>query len=285
MPESTGAAPRPETPALVTRSGIEIPPVALGTWQMDGDVGRTAVAQGIRAGYRLIDTAQRYHNEVDVGRGVRESGVPREDLLLVSKLRGGDQERRQVRRSFLTSLRSLDTDYLDLYYIHWPLPMLGLYLEAYEVLMDLRAEGLIRAIAVSNFLPEHLSAIHDRFGEHPEVNQVELHPGRPQDEIRAYDAAHGIVTQGWGVAGRGKGIMDDGTLETVAAEHGVSAVEIAIAWTAAKGVGAVAKSADAGRQRANLAAPGIELTEQDVARIDAMPPVALGKDPAVNEEY
>ncbi|MGC5629138.1 aldo/keto reductase [Georgenia sp. Z1344] len=285
MPESSGAAHRRDLPRFVTSSGIEIPHVALGTWQMDGDVGRTAVAQGIRTGYRLIDTAQRYHNEVDVGRGVRESGVPREELLLVSKLRGGDQEARQVRRSFLTSLRSLDTDYLDLYYIHWPLPMLGRYLESYEVLMELRAEGLIRAIAVSNFLPEHLESIHARFGEYPEVNQVELHPGWPQDEIRAFDAEHGIVTQGWGVAGRGKGIMDDGTLDAIAADHGVSAVEIALAWTVRKGVGAVAKSADEGRQRANLAAPGIELSDKEVERIDAMPAVALGKDPAVNEEY
>ncbi|MGC5616490.1 aldo/keto reductase [Georgenia sp. Z1491] len=273
------------TSRFVTRSGIEIPPVGLGTWQMDGDVGRTAVAGAIRAGYRLIDTAQRYHNERAVGAGVRESGVPRDELLLVSKLRGGDQGAVQTRRSFMASLESLATDRLDLYYIHWPLPMLGKYLESYEILMELRAEGLIRAIAVSNFLPEHLAAVHDRFGEYPEVNQVELHPGWPQDEIRAFDAEHGIVTQGWGVAGRGKGMMDDGTLEEIGRDHGVSPIEVSLAWTVGKGVAALAKSADAGRQRANLAAPGIELTEQQIARIDAMPRVALGKDPAVNEEY
>lgn len=270
---------------FVTRTGIEIPPVALGTWQMDGEVGRGAVAEALRAGYRLVDTAQRYHNEHAVGQGVRDSGLPREQVMLTSKLRGGDQGAGQTRRSFMTSLRSLGVGYIDLYYIHWPLPRLGLYLESYEVLMQLREEELIRAIAVSNFLPEHLRAIHDRFGEYPEVNQVELHPGWPQDELRAFHAEHGIVTQGWGVAGRGRGTMDDGTLTEIGEAHGVSAVEVALAWAVRKDVAAVAKSADPDRQRANLAAPDLPLTDEEVARIDAMDVVSLGKDPAVDEEF
>lgn len=270
---------------FITRSGVVIPPVGLGTWQMDGDTGRVAVAQAIRTGYRLIDTAQRYHNEHAVGDGVRDSGVDRSDLVLVSKLRGGDQERRQVRRSFMASLRNLGTDYLDLYYIHWPLPRLGLYLDAYEVLMELREEGLVRAIAVSNFLPVHLEAIHSRFGEFPEVNQIELHPGWPQEELRAFGREHGIVTQGWGGAGRGKGMMDDGTLQQIAAEIGSEPVPVSLAWTVRRGVAAVAKSADPGRQAANLAAPELPLTDEHLARIDAMPAVSLGKDPAVDEEF
>jgi 2,5-diketo-D-gluconate reductase A len=252
---------------------------------MEGAEATDAVAGAIQQGYRLIDTAQRYHNEHAVGEGVRASGLDRGDVLVASKLRGGDHGKGQTRRSFMTTLTSLGLEYVDLYYIHWPNPRIGLYLDSYEILMDLRAEGLIRAIAVSNFLPEHLDAIHDRFGEYPEINQVELHPGWPQDEIRAYDAERGIVTQAWGVAGRGKGTMDDGTLDAIAAEVGVSPVEVALSWAVGKGVSTIAKSADAARQRANLAAPDIELSAEQVARIDAMPTVSLGKDPATEEEF
>ena len=287
MTEFTQGQPPQGAPSgIPLSSGQVIPPVAYGTWQLDDAAAAVAVREAIDLdGYRLIDTGQRYHNEAGVGEGMRASGVPRDQLMVTTKLRGGDQERVQARRSFKASLRNLGLEYVDLYFIHWPLPRLDKYVESWLTLRELRDEGLIRTLGVSNFTTEHVDRLIADTGEGPAVNQVEMHVGWRQDELRRDMAERGIAVQAWGPIGRGKGLLEDPRLVTVAERHGVTPAQVALRWIWEQGAGSVAKSGHPVRRRQNMQIHGFSLTAEDHALIDTIEQHRVGKDPLVTEEY
>ena len=169
--------------------GRTIPAIGFGTYPLSGEEGTTAVVTAIEAGYRLIDTAVNYGNEREVGEAIRRSGVPREELFVTSKLPGRHHGYDDAIRSTHESLERLGLDHLDLHLIHWPNPSVGKYAEAWRALVDLREQGLVRSIGVSNFTEAHLDRIIDETGVTPAVNQLELHPGFPQQETRAVNEA------------------------------------------------------------------------------------------------
>ena len=272
-------------PTVALASGQSLPALAFGTWKLDDAGAEEVVAAAIADGYRAVDTAQRYHNEYGVGAGMRKSGVPREDMLVTTKLRGGDQGREQAARAFKASLRNLGVGYVDLYFIHWPLPRLGLFVESWRSLIELRDAGLIRTLGVSNFTPAQIDELTEATGVTPCVNQVELHVGFQQPELRAAMAERGVVVQAWGALGRGRGLLDSPELTGIASRHGVTAAQVALRWVWEQGAPSVAKAADPGRRRQNLDIFGFQLTDTDHAVLASFPQQRVGKDPLVDEEY
>ena len=266
-------------------SGQVLPPVSYGTWKLDDAAAQVAVREAIDEGYRAIDTGQRYHNEAGVGAGVRLASVPRDQVRVTTKLRGGDQEREQAKRSFKASLRNLGLDYIDLYLIHWPLPRLDKYVESWQSMRELRDDGLIRTLGVSNFTAEQVDRLVAETGEAPAINQVELHVGFQQAELRQQMAERGVVVQSWGSIGRGQGLLADERLQRIAAAHEVSPAQVALRWLWQHGLPCIAKSGDPQRRRDNLQIHDFQLTDDDLAVIADFEQERVGKDPMTNEEY
>jgi diketogulonate reductase-like aldo/keto reductase len=259
-----------ELSSTITLSGgAEIPRYGYGTFKIDDDRAQAAVETALATGYRLVDTAVGYHNEVGVGRAVAASGLKREELFLTSKT--WDHGYDEVRRNLRESLKRLGTDYLDLYLLHWPRPEVDEYVESFQALLDARAEGLIRAAGVSNFTIEHLTRVEAETGSAPELNQVELHPYFSQPELRAYHDEHAIATESWGpLALRGGGLFDEPAVQAVAETHGRTPAQVALRWNLQRGNVVIPKSETPERIRENWAVLDFALTEDDLARIDAL---------------
>ncbi|OYN89398.1 aldo/keto reductase [Parenemella sanctibonifatiensis] len=238
-------------PTTQLRDGTPIPLVGFGTSGMRGVDAAKAIAAALESGYRLIDTAAQYGNEAAVGEGVRLSGVPREEVLLTTKVAGGDQGKGSTRSGVEGSLRRLGVEYADLVLIHWPNPSRGLAVETWQELLELREEGLIAHVGVSNFLPDQLTELHEATGAWPEVNQIQLSPALPRQESLAFNNEHGIVTEGWGPLGGREGLADQFALQRVASKHGVTGSQVALRWAVDQGVVVIPKSANPERQRAN----------------------------------
>jgi diketogulonate reductase-like aldo/keto reductase len=267
--------------------GTTLPAIGFGTYTLRGETGADSVASALRTGYRLIDSAFGYENEGTVAEGVRRSGVPREEVIVTSKLPGRYQASDDALATVAESVWRSGLGYLDLYLIHWPNPGRDQYVEAWRALVEARERGLVRAIGVSNFLPEHLDRLVAETGVAPAVNQIELHPYFPQDEQRAYDADHGIITEAWSPLGRASDMLQDPVLTGIASAHGVGVGEVILAWHARLGVVPIPKASSPERQRANLAAVDLTLSDDDVAAIAALarPDGRIAdQDPAVYEE-
>ena len=204
-----------QIPTRTLRDGHTMPQLGFGVWQVPPDEVVAPVATALAAGYRLIDTAAAYRNEKGVGRAIAESGVPRDELFVTTKLWNPDHGYDKTHSAFDDSLGRLGLDWLDLYLIHWPVPSAGLYVEAWKAMIDLVGSGRVRSIGVSNFNPVHVQRLIDETGVVPVVNQVELHPGFAQPEVRAFDAAHDIVTEAWSPLGQGRGLLDDPVLGAI----------------------------------------------------------------------
>ena len=282
-PDATGPG-RP-APTVTLADGTTIPAITLGTWLMDDDAAAEAVADAVADGYRQVDTAMRYHNEEGVGRGLRECGLPRDQVAVTSKLRGGDHGYDATMRAFKATKRNLGLGPVDLYLIHWPLPGQDLYVETWRALIDLRDAGEIRSIGVSNFTPAHIQRLIDETGEAPVVNQVELHPGWRQEELREYCAERGIVVQAWGPLSRGKGLLERPEVASAAEAAGVAPAKVVLRWLGQWGIPSVPKSADPDRRRANIDIFDFELDEAQMRALSSMPQERYGKDPDVHEEY
>ena len=270
--------------SITLNDGHTLPAVGFGTWRVTGDEATDQVRSALEAGYRLIDTAASYGNEREVGRAVAGSGVPREEIVVTSKLRGADQGYDAALRGFERTLGALGLDRLDLYLIHWPLPARDLYVDSWRALVRLREEGAVRSIGVSNFTAAHLDRLVDETGVAPSVNQIELHPGFVQEEMRAANAARGVVTESWGPLGRGKGLLDTPAVREEAAAHGVSPARAVLRWHHQLGVVPLPKSADPQRQRENLDIDGFSLTDEEMTRLGSLPQRRLGGDPDTHEE-
>jgi diketogulonate reductase-like aldo/keto reductase len=268
--------------------GFAIPAIGFGTWPLLGADAETTVAQAVETGFRLIDTASKYANETRVGRGIKNSGIRRDQVIIQTKVRGGDQGAKATARGIDASLSNLDVDYLDSLLIHWPLPMLDLYVETWQAMIEAQRTGLVRSIGVSNFLPEHIDRLIAETGVTPAINQIELQPYFSQAEARAYHAAHGIVTQAWGPLGHGRnGVLEDPMVTTVADDAGATPAQVVLAWHHAIGDVPLPKSSNPTRMAENLASLDLELTEEQLAALNALDrgsDARLMASPAVHDE-
>ncbi len=252
---------------LTFHDGGRIPAIGLGTWPMDDAEAERVVAEAIGLGYRLVDTAFAYGNETGVGRGVKASGVPREQVFLTSKFNREWHSVAGVAEAWEDSARKLGVDYIDLYLIHWPNPDQDRYVEAWEGLVALQQQGKVRHIGTSNFLPEHLERIIAATGVVPVLDQLQVNPRYLQAEARAYNADHGIVTQSWSPLGQGTGLLEQPVVVETAAKAGVTPGELVLAWHLAMGMCTIPKSSDPVRLARNLAAAEIVLDPADVAAL------------------
>ncbi|MGC3994987.1 MAG: aldo/keto reductase [Propionicimonas sp.] len=268
--------------------GHTLPAIGFGTFPLRGESGVAAMVSALHQGYRLIDSAVNYENEGAVGEAIRRSGVPRDEVLVTSKLPGRHHAYAEAKTCVHESLYRMQLDHIDLYLIHWPNPGVDKYVEAWQALVDLQREGVLRSIGVSNFLPEHLDRIIAETGVTPAVNQVELHPYFPQVLQRQVDAERGILTEAWSPLGRAGEVMHDPVVTGIAQAHGRTPVQVVLRWHVQLGTLPLPKAASAGRQLENLSVFDFTLTEAEVAAITALgrPDGRLfDADPAVHEEF
>lgn len=268
--------------------GTTLPLVGLGTYGLTGFAGVEAMTAALHEGYRLLDSAVNYENEGAVGRAIRASGIAREDIRVTSKLPGRHQDKQQAKIAIEESVLRTGLDYLDLYLIHWPNPNQGLYVGAWEAMIEARDRGLIRSIGVSNFIPEYLDVLIEKTGVVPSVNQVELHPYFNQADQRAADRERGVLTQAWTPIGKGKALLEEVAIVKLAEQYNRSPAQIVLRWHLQLGVMAIPKSANAERRLQNLDIENFELDADAMAAINALsrPDGRLsGADPRSHEEY
>ena len=275
-------------PTLTAGSGEQLPGVGFGTYRLNGESGVAVLVQALDRGYRLLDSAFNYENEGAVGRAVRTSTVAREDVIVTSKLPGRHHAHDEAIATVEESVFRTGLDHLDLYLIHWPNPSVGRYVEAWEALLEARERGLVGAVGVCNFLPEHLEALERATGVLPAVNQIELHPYFPQSEALAYHRERGILTESWSPLGRGNDLLENPVIGRIARNHDVSPGQTVLAWHVAVGAIPLPKAATPGRQQQNLDIFDVRLTGDEIDEI-----TALGRrdgriadqDPAYYEEF
>jgi len=271
-----------QVPKVELAGGSAIPQLGFGVFQVPPSDTERIVTMGLEAGYRSIDTAAAYGNESGVGEAVAASGIDRAELFVTTKLANTAHGHDRALAAFDASLEQLGLDYVDLYLIHWPVPAHGLYVETWEALVELSAGGRVREIGVSNFLPEHLDEISAATGVVPAVNQIELHPGFPQSELRAAHARHAIVTESWSPIGRADAeLFANPVLVAAGAAHGKSVPQVILRWHLQIGAVVIPKASSPARLAENLDVFDFELTDAEVAAIEAIThPGRLGADPA-----
>ena len=256
-----------KVPEIDLSGDVRIPQFGLGVFQVPPDETVENVAHALKVGYRHIDTARAYQNEAQVGQAVRASGLGREELFITTKLWNSDQA--NPIDTLKGSLELLEMEYVDLYLIHWPAPGRDTYLTAWEGLVEAHEQGLARSIGVSNFQPEHLRRIIDATGVTPAVNQIELHPYLTQPGLRREHAERGIVTEAWSPLAQGA-VLDDPVITEIAAAHGRTPGQIVLRWHVELGNVVFPKSMTPSRIEENIDIFDFELSEDEVARIEAL---------------
>ncbi|MGW6350485.1 aldo/keto reductase, partial [Streptomyces sp. NPDC055080] len=259
-----------QVPSITLNNGLEMPQLGFGVWQVPDDEAAKAVATAIESGYRSIDTAAIYENEVGTGKAIAASGVARNELFVTTKLWNSEQGYDSTLRAFDASLDKLGLDYVDLYLIHWPLPATDRYVDTYKALEKIYADGRAKAIGVSNFLPEHLDRLLGETSVVPVINQIELHPQLQQAESRALHAEHGIATEAWSPLGQGKGLLEVPTVVAVAQKHGRTPAQAVLRWHIQTGNVVIPKSVTPSRIVENLDVFGFELDADDLAAFAAL---------------
>ncbi|KQP73909.1 oxidoreductase [Microbacterium sp. Leaf288] len=265
-------------PNFTLNNGVEIPAIGLGVFQTPPAETVDAVTAALRTGYRHIDTAAAYGNEREVGRGIRESGVAREDVFIETKVWISDYGYDQTLHAFAKSAGKLGVDRLDLFILHQALPSaFEKTIAAYKALETLLADGKVRAIGVSNFMPEHLTALLDQTDVVPAVNQIEVHPYFQQRQLQALDQEHGILTQAWSPIGgitsyrdSARRSFDEPVLLAIGAKYGKSAAQVMLRWHIQKGIQVIPKSTRPERIAENFDVFDFDLTGDEVAQIDAL---------------
>jgi 2,5-diketo-D-gluconate reductase A len=241
-------------------------------WQVADEIAAEVVKTAIDAGYRHVDTARIYDNEVGVGQGIAASGVDRDELFVTTKLWNSDQGTDSARAALDASLERLGLDAVDLYLIHWPSPAQDRYVETWSTLVELREDGRARSIGVSNFHAPHLDRIVDATGVVPAINQVELHPYFQQRELREAHGRLGVATQAWSPLGQGGELLADPVITGIASEleGDVTPAQVVLRWHLQRGFVTIPKSQHAGRIAQNLDVFGFSLDDEQLARIDGL---------------
>lgn len=261
--------PTPAIPSVRLNDDRTIPQIGLGVWQVPDDVATDACLAAFEAGYRHIDTAALYGNEEGVGRAIKASGIPRDELFITTKVWNTDQGRDKTIAAMEASLARLDLDYVDLYLIHWPTPDRGLYVETWETVLELQQRGSTTSAGVSNFHPDHLRAVIAATGVTPVINQVELHPWLPQRAVRAADDELGIVTEAWSPLASG-GLIDDAVLAGIGAKYGKTPAQVMVRWHLQIGNVVLPKSVTPARIVENIDVFDFELDADDLIAIEGL---------------
>ncbi|WP_454043678.1 aldo/keto reductase [Cellulosimicrobium sp. Marseille-Q8652] len=279
-------------PTLTLNNGVTMPALGYGVFQTPPQETVDAVTEALRTGYRHIDTAAAYGNEREVGRAIAQSGLDRDEIFVETKIWISDYGDDSTLHAFDKSAGKLGVETIDLLILHQPLPSrFDLTIEAYQALETLLADGKVRAIGVSNFMPEHLDRLLAETSVVPAVNQIEVHPYFRQPELLAADAQHGIVSQAWSPIGGitfypgygedRRSTLDDPTIGRIATSHGRTTAQVMLRWHLQQGRSAIPKSVTPSRIAENFAVTDFELTDDDLAAIDALDTGSRGgPDPA-----
>jgi 2,5-diketo-D-gluconate reductase A len=268
-------------PTVQLIHGSAMPVLGFGTSPLQGAEAATAVRTAIETGYRLIDTAENYHNEDAVGRGIRESGIDRAELFVTSKFNRQWHSVAGVQRAHEASLDRLGLDYLDLLLVHWPNPDQDHYVDAVRGLGELLDSGALRAIGTSNFKPAHLQRVLDETGIVPDVNQIQLNPYTTREASRAFDAEHQIVTESYSPIGANSDLRSDPVINEVARHHGKSAAQVILRWHIQLGLVPIPKSGNPDRMAENFDVFDFELADADV---DAITRLDRGENQATDSD-
>lgn len=266
-------------PDVTLNDGKIMPQLGFGVWQVEGDDIVPSVKTALEAGYRSLDTAAAYGNQPGVGQAIRESGVPREEIFLTTKL--WSDKHGDAMAGIQESLDQMQEEFLDLYLVHWPRPKQGLYVEAWKGLIACRDAGKTRSIGVSNYTQRHLTEIIEATGVTPAVNQIELHPYFQQREMRAFHADHSIITESWSPLGQGGEVLRDPVITTIAEAHGKTPAQVVLRWHMDLGLVTIPKSVTPERIRENLDVFDFKLSPDDLKKIEGLDRgQRLGGDPA-----
>jgi 2,5-diketo-D-gluconate reductase A len=256
-------------PSITLNNGLRIPQLGFGVYQVDPAETRDATLAALEVGYRHIDTAEMYGNEKGVGEAVRDSGLEREDVFVTSKLNNGFHAYDDALKAFDQTLEDLGFDYLDLFLVHWPLPGVGDFVETWKAMEAIYASGRARSIGVSNFQTAHLGRLAAETTVTPAVNQIEVHPYLTNEEVRAYDAEHGIATEAWSPIAQGK-VLDDATIVRIAERLERTPAQVTLRWHVQRGDIVFPKSVTRSRVEENFAIFDFELTDTDMVDISAL---------------
>ena len=258
-------------PAIALNDGARIPQLGFGVFQIEPARTAKAVTAALEIGYRHIDTAEMYGNEKEVGEGVRDAGLDRADVFITSKLNNGFHKPDDARRAFDNTLKALESDYVDLFLIHWPLPTLygGDFVSTWNVLEEFAKDGRARSIGVSNFQPAHLDRLAAESDTVPAVNQIEAHPYFTNEEVRAYGREHGIATEAWSPIAQGK-VLVDPVIKRIADAAGRSPAQVVLRWHIQRGDIVFPKSVSPDRMRSNFHLFDFELDNSDIDAISAL---------------
>jgi len=255
-------------PTLELNDGTTIPAIGLGTYGLTGAAGAESVAGAIGLGYRLIDTAYSYGNEDAVGEGIRRSGIDPAELVVTSKVPNGHHGRRATLEAFEVTMKRLGLERLDLYLIHWPEPQDGLYVETWQTLVELREQGRVRSIGVSNFDAKQLDDVISASDVVPAVNQVPVSLARPNHEARETDAARGILTESYSPLKSADRAAQNPAFKQIAADHGVTTNQLVLRWHIQSGLVPIPRSRSVEHQRENFDVFGFELSADELAKLD-----------------
>ncbi|ENV48719.1 hypothetical protein P255_00231 [Acinetobacter brisouii CIP 110357] len=275
-------------PNLTLHDGYAIPALGFGTYRLNGHLGVQTMQRALAHGYRMLDSAFNYENEGAVGQAARLSGLQRDELFITSKLPGRHHAYDKAIVTIEESLYRAQLNYFDLYLIHWPNPNQGLYVEAWQALIDAQKKGQIKSIGVSNFLPEHIEVLKKETGIIPVINQIELHPYFNQAEQCAYHQQHGILTMAWSPLGRARDVFQDAVLQEIAQQIGKSVAQVILRWQIQLGVIPIPKASSDENQLANKAIFQFELSDEQMQQINALTRSngrLKNQDPAVYEEF
>ncbi|HSC22065.1 MAG TPA: aldo/keto reductase [Solirubrobacterales bacterium] len=269
-----------EVPVVTLHDGVEMPQLGFGVFQIPPEETQERVEEALAVGYRHVDTAAAYRNEAGVGAAIAAAGVAREDVFVTTKLWNSSQGYDSTLRAFEKSIERLGTGHVDLYLIHWPLPSRDLYLDTWRAFERIKEEGVARSIGVSNFRVEDLERLESEAGQRPTVNQIELHPRLQQAELRAWHEDHEVATEAWSPLAQGD-LLEDETIETIAAHHERSPAQVILRWHLQLGNVVIPKSATPERIRENFELFDFALSEDDMAAIERLDAgERIGPDPA-----
>jgi 2,5-diketo-D-gluconate reductase A len=256
-------------PTITLNDGVEIPQLGFGVFQVPPEDTKKATLEALEVGYRHIDTAEMYGNEKGVGEAVAESGIPRDQIFVTSKLNNTFHAREAALGAFDETLETLGFETLDLFLIHWPLPAVGDYVETWKAMEEMKASGRVRSIGVSNFQPAHLQRLFDETETVPSVNQIEVHPYLTNEVARAFNTEHGIFTEAWSPIAQGA-VLTDPVITAIADRVSRTPAQVTLRWHIQRGDIVFPKSVTRSRVEENFALFDFELTDDDLAAISGL---------------